>query len=263
MVFNQNLVAVIKHNGRVLRETRNENDAVHLPFGSEYSVLIKNLNTVKALVNVEIDGREAISGLIVNPNEDVELERFFENDLSKGHKFKFIEKSDDIKEYRGDKIEDGIVRITYQFESKFTSLDGGYWHKRWPSIWDKPDIYFADKIDKCPYKSIGGFDHTTYYYGNDTLRSYNYTSNGNVSQPVNDEGITVEGGYSSQSFTYGNIGILNPEVYCINIQLKGYYPNKGKVKKPVTTKTKFKCDYCGKTNRSNNKFCPNCGAALI
>ncbi|MFW6002642.1 MAG: hypothetical protein ACOCQD_04815, partial [archaeon] len=142
MVFNMNLVAVVKQNNNNLREYRdsNGNDIVYIPYGSEYSILLKNLNTVKALATVEVDGREAIKDLIIHPNRSVELERFFENDMNAGHKFKFIEKTDDIKRHRGDKPEDGIVRITYQFESKFNSLDGGYWHKRWPSIWDKPDI---------------------------------------------------------------------------------------------------------------------------
>lgn len=252
MVFNRNLVAVIKQGNNNLREYRdsNQNDTVYIPYGSEYSILLKNLNTVKALVTVEVDGREAIRDLIVHSNRSVELERFFENDMNSGHKFKFIEKTDDIKKYRGDKPEDGIVRITYQFESKFNSWDINWLHA----------TNIRDKIDKWPYK--GGVNTTT-YYGSNTLRSYNYSSNVNVSQPVNDEGITVEGDYSNQSFTYGDIGTLDSEVHCINIQLKGYYPNKGEVKRPVTTKTKLKCNYCGKSNLGKNKFCSNCGACLV
>jgi len=253
MVYNKNLVAVIKQSSNNLREHRdsNGNDTVYIPYGSEYSILLKNMNTVKALVTVEVDGREAIKDLIIRPNKSVELERFFENDMNTGHKFKYVQKTDDIKNYRGDKPEDGIIRITYQFKSQ-----NEYFYKTYP------DIFYdgwPNKTDKWPY--TGGFN-TTAYYRNNTLRSCNY-NNVNVSQPINDEGITVEGEYSNQSFTYGDIGTLNPEVHCINIQLKGYYPNKGEVKRPVTTKTKLKCDYCGKSNLSKNKFCSNCGACLV
>ena len=280
MVFNANLVAVIKHKGRILRETRVNtgssitNDRVYIPFGAEYSILLKNLHTRKALVTVEIDGREAISDLIVHPNSNVELERFFEGNMNKGHKFKFIEKTDDIREYRGDKVEDGIIRITYQFEQP------SYWYKTTPNIWDlnidsNPwwpkrkkwgELYDGDLIWEDTSKTVLGSSTPTYTNINsfvdnqqmqDQIRSFNYCSQ------ENEDGITVEGDYSNQSFSYGHIDALDPEVYCINIEMKGHQPNKGPVKKPVTVKTKLKCDYCGKMNRSRNKFCPNCGAALI
>lgn len=269
MVFNANLVAVIKHNGKILRETRGKhnaitNDRVYIPFGAEYTVLLKNLNTKKALVNVEIDGREAISDLIVHPNKSVELERFFEGDMGKGHKFKFIEKTDKIREHRGDKVEDGIVRITYQFEASMMGYKyftyGNYtidpfdnpWHQRWPSFWDRwPN----------DHTTIGSTNNATFTSNNsnlaDQVRSINY------SNQVNEDGITVEGDYSNQSFVHGDIGALDPEVHCINIEMKGHKPNKGPVEKPVTVKTKLKCDYCGRMNRSKHKFCPECGAALV
>lgn len=291
MVFNQNLVAVIKNKGQILRETRSDNDTVYIPFGSEYSILLKNLNTVKALVNVEVDGREAISELIVHPNSDVELERFFEDDMNKGHKFKFVEKTENIRNYRGDKIEDGIIRITYRFENKT----------------------YINKIDPCPWKTLhpwtpwriddyyerwsfpGGTRHYKYYvndigyevfdssndgntrsatftntnsdiscYGLDNTKMWSQEiNNNNRLNQINDDGITVEGNYSNQSFVRGNIGMLEPHTYCINIQLKGYFPNKGEVKTPLTTKIKIQCEYCGKRNFGKNKFCSECGSCLV
>lgn len=285
MVFNANLVAVIKHKGRILRETRGNgnsitNDRVFIPFGAEYTVLLKNLHTKKALVTVEIDGREAISDMIVHPNSSAELERFFESDMNKGHKFKFIEKTDDIRNHRGDKVEDGIVRITYQFEQpefwyRIYSKSWPNWpdtdlpEKRWPYIFYEPFGNFVGSSGdgttlgntsgpNCDIYSNNSVDHSqTFDNLADQVRSVNYCSQ------VNEDGITVEGDYSNQSFTYGNIGALEPEVHCINIEMKGHKPNKGPVQKPVTVKTKLKCDYCGRMNRSRDKFCPNCGAALI
>lgn len=268
MVFNANLVAVIKQNGKILRETKSDggyniNNRVYIPFGAEYTILLKNLNTRKALVTVEIDGREAISDLIVHPNSNVELERFFEDNMDKGRKFRFIEKTDNIRNYRGDKIEDGIVRITYQFE------EPNFWHTRYTywstftdqtiggggNTWGGSSGDVGDNITTPTYTSNSKFvDNSMYELGNVFL---------NCSNQVNEDGITVEGDYSDQSFVYGNIGPLDPELHCINIELKGQYPNKGEVKKPLTTKTKTRCEYCGKLNTSKNKFCPDCGAALI
>ena len=41
MMYHKKLVASIRTNGKILREFK---DTVYLPFGSEYSILLKNLN---------------------------------------------------------------------------------------------------------------------------------------------------------------------------------------------------------------------------
>jgi len=246
MVYNENLVAVVKCNGRVVREHRdNRDDIVFIPFGFEYSIVLKNLNTVKALVRVEIDGREVISGLIINPNSNVELERFFEGNMNSGHKFKFIEKTDDIKNFRGDKVEDGIIRIEYQFEKQIDYMYN-LWHyqKYSDSTWPSQRNFFG---------SSGTLSSNMNQTNNTTL--YNYSTN--------DEGITAEGSQSQQSFVYADIGTLDHKKHCINIMLKGYHTDKKPVKEPITVKTKIQCQYCGRKHKSNNKFCPNCGSALI
>ena len=64
-----------KCSGRVLREL--EDNTVMLPFGSEYSVLLKNLSNKRALVKIQIDGKNVSEhGVIVDANEEVEIERY-------------------------------------------------------------------------------------------------------------------------------------------------------------------------------------------
>ena len=115
-MYNQKLVASIKSKGKVLREFK---DTVYIPFASEYSILLKNLNTTRAVVNVFIDGENAVpGGLVIDPGRTVDLERWIKNgNLSEGNKFKFIERTQAIEDGpRGIKLEDGLVRIEYQFE---------------------------------------------------------------------------------------------------------------------------------------------------
>jgi hypothetical protein len=65
------MVATIKANGRILREFK---DNVYIPFGSEYSILLKNLHTQRALVNVFIDGTNIVEGgLVLNAGQEVDL----------------------------------------------------------------------------------------------------------------------------------------------------------------------------------------------
>ena len=52
-------------------------------------------------------------------HQRLDLERFVEGySMSSGPKFKFIEKTQEISDFRGDKAEDGLIRIEFQFENK-------------------------------------------------------------------------------------------------------------------------------------------------
>lgn len=115
-MYESKLVASLKANGKILREFK---DTVYIPFGSEYSFLLKNLNTVRALVNVFIDGEDMTpGGLVLNAGQEVDLERSIKGgNLKEGNRFKFIERTSAIEDGpRGVKLEDGLVRIEFQFE---------------------------------------------------------------------------------------------------------------------------------------------------
>ena len=114
-MYGNKLAAAIKVNGKVLREFK---DTVHIPFGTEYQITIKNLHTQRAVVHVYIDGEDQTpSGLVVNAGASVDLERSIKNgNLTEGNRFKFIERTGAVEAHRGIGIEDGLVRIEYQFE---------------------------------------------------------------------------------------------------------------------------------------------------
>jgi hypothetical protein len=107
MTHKRNFVIAIKVGGKVLRENADE---VQLPFGSEYSVLLKNTNSVRAMAQISIDGVIAGPWYILGPNSSVEIERFNNSgNNERGNKFKFIERTEAVEEHRGIKIEDGLV----------------------------------------------------------------------------------------------------------------------------------------------------------
>ena len=122
MMFNQKLVASIKSKGKILREFK---DTVYVKFGSEYSILLKNLNSVRVIANVYIDGENAVpGGLVLNAGQTVDLERWIKNgNLTEGNRFKFIERTGSVEQHRGVKLEDGIIRIEYQFEVPPVSIN--------------------------------------------------------------------------------------------------------------------------------------------
>ena len=114
MTYNDRFVAELKLNGKILRI---KDDTVYLPFGSEYSLLLKNLNTRRVSVNIEVDGSDVLDNqsLMIEPNKTTELMGFLKGHTAK-NKFKFIQKTKQIQEHRGDRVDDGIVRIEFAFE---------------------------------------------------------------------------------------------------------------------------------------------------
>lgn len=114
-----NFVTAIKVGGKVLREFDN---SVYVPFGSEYTILLKNLSSVRARVSVSIDGDDALDGhtLIIEAKDSIELKRFIKNgNMKTGNAFKFIEKTAKVEKHRGNRAGDGLITVTYEFESQY------------------------------------------------------------------------------------------------------------------------------------------------
>lgn len=116
MVYKRGFIACCKVDGKILRE---DAGVVTLPFGCEYSVLLKNLNSVRAQVKVSVDGTDATEGtwLIIPANGEIELERFIRaGNMDCGNRFKFIERTGDIEAHKGIGAADGLIRVEYKAE---------------------------------------------------------------------------------------------------------------------------------------------------
>ena len=246
-MYNQKLVASVKANNKVLREFK---DTVYIPFASEYSILLKNLNTVRAVVNVFIDGENVVpGGLVIDPGRTVDLERWIKNgNLSEGNKFKFIERTSDIENgRRGIKLEDGLIRIEHQFEMP-------------RPIFNNTMLRSIDRSWISASGSAGDvYSNASYSTTNASLNSLNVTAQ---AQSFNDVGITVPGSKSTQKFAETTMGSMESEKHSMVIKLLGETPDNKPVVKPVTVFTKQKCGTCDKTSKAHSKFCSHCGTSL-
>lgn len=285
MMFNKGLVAVIKIGNKILRENQG---IVKVPFGSEYSIHLKNLENRKASVNITIDGTSILgeNSLIVNPNSSINLERFIiNNNLSIGPKFKFIEKTEKISENRGDTIDDGIIRIEYSFEFASNNIlirtNGEVHHHHHHTInpvWIRPNYFhptFGDNNIYCSQNlsntNVGSGANTSYgsVRGSESsVKSANCCINNTNGLPLNNippqtnDGITVKGNESNQQFQSGFIGMLESCKHVITLQLKGTTDSGEELQTPILVSTKKKCEICGDINPSKNKFCGGCGTNL-
>ena len=298
-MYQNKLAVAIKHNGKILRETK---DIVHLPFGSEFSVLVKNLNSKRVKFTLSIDGTNALDDteIIVNANSETEIKRFIRNgNMDEGNAFKFIERTSAIENGpRGIKVDDGVVRVEFWFEQDKPEIkiNDIYWEKHhYRDIYQQP--FYMNNITRSGWGPLmgstgvsGSLGDAVYTKGvsasiarGDILNqvsqvnaSYSATSASSqslsdvvksadainkASMPVNDIGITVPGSKVEQKFTtvFGFLSEANS--HTIILRLVGVV-GEVEVTKPITVAHKPTCTTCGRVNKANSKFCTDCGTSL-
>ena len=236
MMYSNSMIVCVKANEKILREF---GDIVKLPFGTEYSILIKNLKDVRAKVNVYVDGVDVFNGktLIVNPKSSSEITRFV-NDLSQGNSFKFIERTSKIEQNRGIEMEDGLIRVSFSFETAPLYLSGNI---------GSPTLYRKGSPQKL-YKSAN--------------YSVDITPQAVALNQVNDIGITVPGSINNQEFKMSTDFFSTGSTETMILKLVGFTDNGTLVDNPVTVKTKQVCQTCGHKNKMTSKFCTECGTSL-
>jgi len=266
------VVACLKVDGKILREDKN---VVTLPFGSEYNIFIKNLNATRIKVKVTVDGTDATEGtwLVVDPNDDLDLERFIRaGNMDKGNRFKFIERTAEIEEHRGIKADDGLIRIEYQVEKPRPIVidveehhhHHDHWERPFPRPWRRPE--WSSSLSGSDSRRKSAPTQSRPSASGAQRKSLASSSVRGMSMPIadslslNDTGITVPGSESSQKFRWTADFETGPSEVIV-LQLRGVLAGKP-VTKVVAVDTKLTCVTCGKTSKSTEKFCGQCGTAL-
>jgi hypothetical protein len=292
-MYNSNLAIAVKVGGKVLRE---DNGKVLLPFGTEYTIYLKNTSMERCKATILVDGKNILgeSSIIIPANDSIEVSRFMvDGNTSEGNSLKFIEKTEKISEHRGDRIEDGLVTVQYEFESQYARIL-------------RSATITTTNPRRIPSNGYGHPDSTQWWQGGNEYRptSYEMMSNpttlyakgpaalnatvANYSAPV---GITAPGSHNTQKFTtaswHGGDGMKYSMTLCLygKIEERESYridvgelpPNatadllsavvKGikeaqLVTSVVTTREKIECTMCGTKHKSSAKFCSECGTSL-
>ena len=262
-MYNSKLAFAVKCNNRVLREF---GETVYLPFGSEYSLLIKNMNTVDVIVHIDIDGQKVCpDGLIISKNSSCNLERFIGKNLNQGNRFKFVERNAAIEKSRGIGVEDGLIRVEYEFASAVPVWPyNDFVYTSTPSWgYDPMPTYSYSHTSADPtlnigsaLRGVGGSSFSTQCYASGAA-----AASAPEVMPQNATGITVPGSVSDQRFSTVSAPKLDGVKHVMILKLLGETES-APVKAPVTVKTKQKCITCGHMNKATAKFCSECGTGL-
>lgn len=267
MMYHNGYVLVIKDsNGKILRETGSSGGKkVYLPFGSEYSLVLKNKTNRKAVVSVEIDGTDVLglNRIVVDAGDDYELQRFMiDGNLSSGRKFRFVERNHPgVQDPNSSDI--GIVRvrffevkdnvyITDKYKPQFPHIPRDPWAPVNPwgnldSPWDHPSTH--KRID------IGDG------YGSIDINYFSCMDPESSFRSGGGPGATIEGGHSSQSFKHVEVGNVSSDYKEIVIQLCSPVDSDNSIT-VGDTKNIF-CHNCGARNPRSAKYCMSCGHKIL
>jgi hypothetical protein len=271
MMFAHNFVLAVKVDGKILREDKN---LVTLPFGSEYSLLLKNLESRRAQAKITVDGVDATDGgrLVIAPNDSLELERFIhQGNWSEGNRFRFIERTEQIEEHRGIGAEDGLVRVEFWIEKEIPRPPKLEYYKG-PSPRTRMSMSGSTRS-----RSLGGQqvnstrgDYRGGIQGQSMSRSFDSmfdvgeatATMDSASNAISDAGITVPGSYSGQRFQLVAGFPVEAQSHVICLQLRGEILGEPVIK-AVTTRHIRECKVCGTKHKgARAKFCSQCSTAL-
>jgi hypothetical protein len=271
-MFRNNFVVSLKSGEKFFRENE---DRVEVPFGTEYSIFLKNLNSRKAVVKVSIDGKSVLDGqsLVIYPNTALELEGYMDGNAAK-NKFKFIKMTKKIEDFRGTTPEDGIITVEYDFEKELPiKKDVFYVPYTWYHI-DYPNPMWT--YTGTTHTTWGGTGQTGTRGDSLSSRANNINLNNNASiscynmstptmdstfAPAENEGITVKGSDVNQQFYSTYVGEMENRPTVMSLKMFGISKD-NLTGKPIYTKDKKVCPTCGEKNKYYNKCCSCCGTRL-
>jgi len=263
-MYSNGHVVAVQVNGKTVNDS---NGKVLLPFGVEYSLMLKNRNDRKAVARVYIDGDEVTKTgkLILEANSSLNLERYIE-DMDNGAKFKFVPLSHQDVDDKGDS-EKGWIEVRFQLvkppqmpviiHEDHIYHEHHHHHDSWEYPIYKGPFYYGNSI-WCSANG-GNITATLNSGGTGNLKadatSINYSSNAILGSNFSQEaGATIRGNNSNQKFSYSYVGELESIETVIRFQLVGTSD-----KKVASHYTKTHCNQCGKRYETNDNFCSKCG----
>lgn len=264
MAYDSQFVLCVLHDGSPVREI---GGTVHLPFHSEYKIRLKNKNLgLRAKARVWVDGR-AVSNLgdfILQPGETLDLERFLDQSMSNGRRFKFVPVGDSRVNDPTDP-DNGVIKVEFYLEKRWSP-------PRYPlrpltkrtCYGAQPNWNYTDSnTSGASFNSVGGRGSSI---------STNCISTSFVPDSISllddGAGATVEGSHSGQGFVYGSDFLTEPYPVTLRLNIRGlergHWDDEFEVRpspRPPKKMIKF-CPNCGaKRHRMADKFCHRCGTA--
>jgi len=271
MSYASDFVLAIINQGSPVREINNQ---VHLRFGSEYKIRLKNKTQgLRCKAKVWVDGRLAsgMGDIVLNAGQTLDLERFLDHDLNSGNKFKFVSLDDNRVNDPTDSS-NGIIKVEFYREVPLFNFN----FTPWPPY---PTYPRKGNSGGRRYGSSGGTGAPDFEITwTDSTASQNFPAFNNLligsatlcsnsvspgASPSSLPGATVEGGTSNQKFV--QVSDFQTESFPTTLSLTIRGIKEEPKTQPVKQQSEFQnvvrfCSYCGKRKQKRaDKFCTRCG----
>lgn len=202
-------LTVLKDNNPV-REFSGE---VAIPFDTEYKLRLKNNNHRRCSATIWIDGAKVseMGNFIIGPTDHLDLERFLNESLTEGKRFKFVPLDHPAVD-DPNRVENGVIKVEFRLEKLQQIMPKDRYIIKIPKygdpiLWegvDDEDLNYYFNDDGMLVIIPGGQGHlwsntiNTLLY--DGELSTTDASTGSILCSNTSAGATVPGSYSSQSF---------------------------------------------------------------
>ena len=259
-MYKDGFVLSIMRDGRPLRESGR---TVRMPFDSEYKIRLKNKLGKSCKARVTIDGTPVsqLGDFVISSWGTLDLERFVNDSLNKGKKFKFVSaKSGEVQDPTNS--DNGLIRVEFYLAKNgpiIITNDDWTWH--YPPYFppNDSDVWPCDDDSTVSRKrkrkgideTLGGGNTTGAFYC-----STNVSFTNNITDTIpDDKGATVEGGDSRQSFM--TVSDFDTELNPVVLELELRAPRDG----AAPTPQRNYCSGCGaaRRDRHRDRYCPQCG----
>lgn len=268
-MYRDKFVLSIIHNGYSMRESGYWSEKeVALPFDSEYKIRLKNKNDRSCTARVLIDGKQVskLGDFIINANGTIDLERFVGSSLERGKRFKFVPLDHpDVDDPTSSN--NGIIKVEFRLARKENGIKVNIGPITWkPWDWNDRNPWLVSGDPTYDGTAGGGFVYSniTRTDGEAPIThcfSSNFASDGAEiakASPRNvEDGATVEGGRSNQSFVYSNLDVEDFPTTILQLKIVGI-----KDTKQVDKLIHRYCSKCGSKVKRADRFCSECGKKL-
>lgn len=258
-MYLKDFVVTLEVKGQTCREFKNEQgrNLIYIPFGSDYSLQFRNMRNVRALVEVKIDGAEVTAGgLVIGANSSSSLTGKIDGDSTK-NQFRFIRKTERIKNVRGDKPMDSVVEVKVTFEEDWYELkrrldNADIWRKK--SIKSCGITWQSDRTES-PLRSFSSYNQAD--SGLSSLNQIGFNCSANIEGGLTVPGTPTNVNYSTTSFRRSS------DVTSVSFFLTGTNPESLPIAQPVVTRSERICPTCRFRNPNTDRWCGDCGTCLV
>jgi hypothetical protein len=291
-MYKDKFVLSIIHDGSPVKETGyRSSKEVAIPFDSEYKIRLKNKNNRSCTARVFVDGTKVsqLGDFIIHAGGTVDLERFVDQSLTNGKKFRFV--SLDNKDVDDPTSSDnGIIKVEFRLAKERNGIKilpsrpwpdppKSDWPENKPYHWEDNNGTTWWRWEYVDDKTTGGdagnvWDGTTtvHYCNSDfnvddcaigarntnrvkkrnMRKSCSYTQSAPVMDCMVESGATIEGGKSNQTFSYSDLEVDESHVTTLRLKIVGISNERS------MNRHKY-CTNCGNKVSRTYKYCPNCG----